>query len=106
MSDPRKLIDDTPDDLTGNLLRSALDDGPSPRALHKTATALGVAGLVATGTTKVAGAAAGAKVGVKFGGMMMLKWFGVGASAGVLIAGSAEIARRNQEPVRQLQPAG
>jgi hypothetical protein len=104
MSDPRKLIDDEPDDLTSNLLRSALDDDPSPRALHRTAAALGVAGI-ATGSAKVAGAAVGAKASMKVGSVMALKWFGVGATAGLVIAGGVHLSQQNAEPPLHLEPS-
>jgi hypothetical protein len=104
MNDPRKLIDEQPDELTRNLLRSALDDDPSPRALQRTAAALGVAGI-ATGSAKAAGAAAGAKTGVKLGSMMALKWFGAGATAGLVIAGGVHLSTRRSEPPAHLQPA-
>ena len=101
MTDPRKLLDDGPDQVTLNLLRSALDDDPSPRALERTAAALGASGLIQLGTGAAAAKAAGsgATGGAKLGGVLALKWLGIGATVGLLTAGGAELARRASTPV-------
>lgn len=89
MTDPKRLIDASPDDLTGRILRTALDDQPNEQALHSTAAALGVGGAVVGAALQ--GSAAGASTqlagGVKAGVVGVLKWLSVGVATGAVAAG-------------------
>lgn len=99
MTDTRKLLDDSPDELTQRLLGSALDDQPSARAFSRTAVALGVSSLVPMATTSAAAAGSASATGtvvtgaastsVKLFGLAGFKWFGLGAIAGLILAGAA-----------------
>lgn len=99
MTDTRKLLDDSPDELTQRLLRSALDDQPSSQAFSRTAVALGVSSLVPMATTGAAAAGSASATGtavtgaastsVKLFGLAGFKWFGLGAIAGLIVAGAA-----------------
>jgi hypothetical protein len=99
MTDTRKLLDDSPDELTQRLLRSALDDQPSSRAFSRTAVALGVSSVVPMATTGAAAAGSASATGtavtgaattsVKLFGLAGFKWLGLGAIAGLIVAGAA-----------------
>lgn len=99
MTDTRKLLDDSPDELTRRLLRSALDDEPSSRAYSRTAVALGVSSLVPMATSSAAAAGSASATGTaatgalgtgaKLFGLAGFKWFGLGALAGLIVAGAA-----------------
>jgi hypothetical protein len=95
MMEPRKLLDDAPDEVTASLLRSATDDQPSARAFSRTALALGVSSLVPLATSA---AAAGSATGTaaKLIGALGLKWFGLGAVAGLILAGGASLTLREE----------
>jgi hypothetical protein len=91
MTDDRILVSG---ELGSALLRAGRDDWPSDEALSRTlnAVGVGVAVVAVTGGAAGAGASAGtaAKGGVallSFGSVM--KWLGVGAVSGVVVAGVA-----------------
>jgi hypothetical protein len=105
------------DDWERALLRSARTDVPSPHARRQTAVALGVAvgalgvgattaaaaatatvaGAPAAGAATAGAAAASAATGgaaVKVtAGIALLKWIGIGVTAGVVVLGAAHYAR-------------
>src|SRR5687767_13616436 len=105
MTDTRKLLDDSPDEVTRSLLRSALDDQPSARAFSRTAVALGVSGLVPMATTGAAAASATgsavtgtASTTAKVFSLVGFKWFGIGAVAGLIVAAGASRVIGEKDP--------
>jgi len=110
MNELRRLLEDAPDRVTQKLLSSAQDDDPSEHALERTAAALGVMGatqlISAPAAAKSAAVALKASASSKLGGVLLLKWLGLGITAGLLAAGGAAIARRVTEPPSHQEPAG
>jgi len=109
MNELRRLLEDAPDRVTEKLLSSAQDDDPSERALERTAAALGVMGAAqlvsAPAAAKSAAVALKASASSKLGGVVLLKWLGLGVTAGLLAAGGAAIARRVTKPPSHQEPA-
>jgi hypothetical protein len=92
MSDDRILV--SGGELGSTLLRAGRDDWPSDVALSRTLNAVGVGVAVVAVTGGAAGAGASAGTAAK-GGLALLsfgsvvKWLGVGAVSGVVVAGVA-----------------
>jgi hypothetical protein len=92
------------------VLRSANGDGPGPRSLSNTLSAVGAAGAVATGvvTAKgaaLAGSAASTATTVKWGGAAVLaKWLGIVALGGTVVTGSVAYLRHTT-PVAVVAPS-
>lgn len=105
MTDPERFLDHPPSELGALLLRAGTEEGPSPRSLQRTlsalgvgVTALGAAGSAsalgaAAGTAGTAGigsagaaAAAGVKVAGSLGAVVLAKWAGVGVASGIAVA--------------------
>lgn len=103
MDEAPKILSSPRGGLAADLLRSAAEDEPSPRAMEQTASAIGVAGSLAVGVGSGAGGGAtvagGATVGaavhtpatLKVGwiGLSTLKWMALGATAAALTGGGA-----------------
>lgn len=107
MSDPERLLDAEPSDLTRTLLSAARSEQPSERALKRTLLAVG-AGAAVMGTAAVAGgSAAGTSAGSS--GITSLgivaKWLGIGATAGLVTAGAAVGLEREPESAPPPPPA-
>ena len=109
MSEPRRLVDEGSSELELELLQSARFDAPSPQARRRAMVALGVGGAVGAsatiaGTTAAAGAtatatAAGASATAATGaGLLVLKWVGIGAIAGLVTAGGIDQAMQARQP--------
>jgi hypothetical protein len=98
MSELTPLIASTEDDLELLLLRSAEDDEPDESALPKVAAALGVgAAALGVATTVVMAeqaALGGAAITKPLTLVSILKWLGVGMTAGALVGGGAHVASR------------
>jgi hypothetical protein len=73
------------------LLRAGRDEWPSDEALSRTLTAIGAgAAVIAVASGAAAGASAGAKGGAALIGLgSIVKWLGMGAAGGVVVAGIA-----------------
>jgi hypothetical protein len=82
MTDPVRLLDQNGDDLGKRLLRSAEPDGPSNRSWQRALGAVAAA-TAATSATSAVSAGSGAAV-------VILKWLGIGALAGSVVAVSAD----------------
>jgi hypothetical protein len=98
MNELTPLLSSTEDDLELLLLRSADADEPGSGALPKVATALGV-GAAALGLATGAAVAehavlGGAAVSKPITLLSVLKWLGVGMTAGALVGGGAHVAFR------------
>lgn len=92
MSEPERLLQEG-DDLTRSLLRSALDDGPSPHARRKAMVALGLsagAGAAVTTAAATSTASTAAKASATAG---LLKWIGIGVLGGVVTVGAVEVTQ-------------
>jgi hypothetical protein len=98
MSELTPLLSSTKDDLELLLLRSAEDDEPAASALPKVAAALGVgAAALGVATTVVMAeqaALGGAAIAKPVTLVSILKWLGVGMTAGALVGGGAHVASR------------
>lgn len=105
MTDPERFLDHPPSELGALLLRAGTEEGPSPRSLQRTLSALGVgvtalgaagsasalgaaAGTAGTAAIGSAGAvaAAGVKVAGSLGAVVLAKWAGVGVASGIAVA--------------------
>jgi hypothetical protein len=109
MSELTPLISSTNDDLELLLLRSADGDEPRPHALPKVAAALGIGAAtlgLATGAAlaepTLLGSAAAAKPITL---LSVLKWLGVGMTAGALVGGGAHVAFRPSHVGALARPA-
>ena len=82
MNDPRRLLDEEPDEFPARLLRSWQSYQPSARALQKAAVALGLGTAAFSASSAAAAVAAGAaKAGTDSAStvaakLVLLKWFG------------------------------
>jgi hypothetical protein len=98
MSELTPLISSTEDDLELLLLRSAEDDEPDAGALPKVAAALGVGAAalgVATSVIMAEQVALGGTAMAKpITLLSIVKWLGVGMTAGALVGGGAHVASR------------
>jgi hypothetical protein len=98
MSELTPLLSSTEDDLELLLLRSAEDDEPGAGALPRVAAALGIgAAALGVATTVVMAeqaALGGAAMAKPITLVSVLKWLGVGMTAGALVGGGAHVASR------------
>lgn len=104
MADPERLLERSArGSALSQLLQAAADERPSPNALQRTLTAVGVTSALvgAAGTAQAAAAGAGASAGVgaagsavgkASGGLLLMKWVGAGVLAGGLTTGLAQVA--------------
>jgi TolA-binding protein len=83
MNDPERLHDGAGSPLLRTMLSAAREEQPSDRALQRTLIAIS-AGTAVLGASAVAG---GAGSSTSFG--VILKWVGIGATAGLVTAGAA-----------------
>lgn len=106
MTEPRRILDDDPDELDLLLLGAGTEEAPSSRAKQRTLLALGLA---------VGTAALGAKVGTGLTGgkavgslpvALFAKLTGVGVVAGGLAVGAAAVfTSMSEEPTARNTPA-
>ncbi len=110
MTEPRRLIHGGGDDLSAELMRSALDDVPRPGAQQRVLVSLGAAGTVvaataaakgaaaavtttghagAAGTAGAATGAAGTAAKAAVTTTVLFKWIGIGVVAGGVATGTA-----------------
>lgn len=114
MTEPRRLLDGDGDELERALLDSAIHDGPSKRAGHKTLAALGIgSGLVATsaGVTTASAAAqavghgaaasvaqAAGSAGTQAALGILVKWVGIATVGGIATLSAADYVQRPAQP--------
>jgi hypothetical protein len=97
MSELTPLLSSTDDELEMLLLRSAEGDEPSANALPKVAAALGIGAATlgaATSAVLVEQALVGSAAAKPITLVSVLKWLGVGMTAGALAGGTAHVAFR------------
>jgi hypothetical protein len=109
MTELRRIIDGEGDEFERQLLRSAVDDGPSARARGQVLVALGIGGSVVAGTTAAAAATATGVAAkgttaalVKTGtGIVVAKWVGIATVGGL---GTWGVVDQVREPEQVSQP--
>lgn len=97
MTELTPLLSSTDDDLELLLLRSAEGDEPSSGSMPKVAAALGVGAALGMATSAVLAEQAvvgGAAMAKPVTLVSVLKWLGVGVTAGALVGGGAHVAFR------------
>ena len=100
MTEPRRLLDGGADPFATELLRSAVDDQPSSRAMHGTMAALGLATVSTTAAAaSTIPAATKGVVGLK---LSLVKWVGLATVGGGLLWGAAQLADSPTPPVAPL----
>jgi hypothetical protein len=97
------------DGLGSALLSAGRDEWPSDEAMSRTLAAVGAGAAVVTVATGVAGASASASTLVKGGATFVtfgsvMKWLGVGAVSGVVVAGVAHEVTAPPEPAMIAPP--
>jgi hypothetical protein len=88
MTDPERILDRPPSELSRTLLRAGTDEAPSDRSLRRTLAAVGVS-AAALGTASSAGAFGAAKVASSVTVVTLTKWAGMGAVGGIVVAAAA-----------------
>ena len=92
MTGPRRLLDESSDDLALSLLRSWQRSAPAPGAAERAAVALGVAAATtappATAGAAAAGVATKAATTTQMSLMALGKWCAVGAATSAVVLGS------------------
>jgi len=113
MTEPRRLIHGGGDELSAELMRSALDDAPQPGAKQRVLVSLGAAGTVLAASAAAKGAALGGSAAGQIGTAgsagaagaaaagagtaaktavtttVLFKWIGIGVVAGGVATGAA-----------------
>jgi TolA-binding protein len=91
MNDPDRLLESDQSALVRTMISAAREERPNDRALQRTLLAVGAGGAV-LGATAAAGGAMGSSA-LQAGGTTSLgaivKWLGIGATAGLVTAGTA-----------------
>lgn len=98
MSEPRRLQEESGNDLELMLLRSARDDQPPPHSRRRTLEALGLAGgIVGVGATVATTTAASTAIATA-SNLAILQWISVGIVAGILAVGGIDQLTRSESP--------
>ncbi|MBI5534291.1 MAG: hypothetical protein HY898_16320 [Deltaproteobacteria bacterium] len=96
MNEPLRIVDEDASDLGAELVRSAIQDRPSPAARRRTAAALGIGAgiLLPAATAKAAGTLIGAKTSAATLSLSLVaKWTAVGIASGVLVLGVGKVVQ-------------
>ncbi len=111
MSDPKRMLDESGDELERALLRSVRNDAMPDGSRRRILAGLGIAGAVVTTTSTAASSLAAGKAGLFKGTTAIVaKWLAVSAlvsavPAGVWVARSRSRAHEIVAPVAQSAPA-
>ena len=88
MSDPKRLLESSPNPLTRELLRAGIPDAPDPRTLPRL---LGAAGSLATFGASTAAASGFGAIGQAGTVGFAAKWVGIGLLAGLVTGGGVTV---------------
>ena len=111
MNEPRRLLDGEASDLARSLLDTARDDAPGDAFVQRTLVAVGAGAVVLSATAIAAGAGSAAgsaalETAPATGlGLMVAKWIGIGATAGLITLGTADGVKRFTAPPAATTPA-
>ncbi len=93
MNEPRRIVDEAPDDLGAVLVRAARQERPSSSSRRRTLASLGLAAATTAAAAKVGTGVLGSKPLGTVPLALLAKWIGIGIMAGGVAVGASTLLR-------------